>query len=85
MFYVVLACAHLKDVPRLMQAAFDYAVEYVHTRKQFGKPIGTFQLMQGSQHHMGNVPQKWLKPYFSEDCGHVHETKRKSRVRIRCC
>ncbi|KLO19226.1 acyl-CoA dehydrogenase NM domain-like protein [Schizopora paradoxa] len=30
----------------LMQAAFDYAVEYVHDRKQFGKPIGTFQLMQ---------------------------------------
>ncbi|KAJ2932893.1 hypothetical protein H1R20_g4178, partial [Candolleomyces eurysporus] len=30
----------------LMQAAFDYAVEYVHDRKQFGQPIGTFQLMQ---------------------------------------
>ncbi|EJD02221.1 acyl-CoA dehydrogenase NM domain-like protein [Fomitiporia mediterranea MF3/22] len=31
----------------LMQAAFDYAVEYVHTRQQFGQPVGTFQLMQG--------------------------------------
>ncbi|RDB21528.1 Isovaleryl-CoA dehydrogenase, mitochondrial [Hypsizygus marmoreus] len=31
----------------LMQAAFDEAVEYVHDRKQFGKPVGTFQLMQG--------------------------------------
>jgi len=30
----------------LMQAAFDNAVEYVHDRKQFGRPIGTFQLMQ---------------------------------------
>ncbi|KAF8163414.1 isovaleryl-CoA dehydrogenase [Crassisporium funariophilum] len=30
----------------LMQAAFDYAVEYVHDRKQFGQPVGTFQLMQ---------------------------------------
>jgi isovaleryl-CoA dehydrogenase len=30
-----------------MQAAFDYAVEYVHDRKQFGRPVGTFQLMQG--------------------------------------
>lgn len=30
----------------LMQAAFDYAVEYVHQRKQFGQPVGTFQLMQ---------------------------------------
>lgn len=31
-----------------MQAAFDYAVEYIHDRKQFGQPIGTFQLMQGA-------------------------------------
>ncbi|EPQ57936.1 acyl-CoA dehydrogenase NM domain-like protein [Gloeophyllum trabeum ATCC 11539] len=31
----------------LMQAAFDYAVEYIHERKQFGQPVGTFQLMQG--------------------------------------
>jgi len=31
----------------LMQAAFDLAVEYVHDRKQFGQPVGTFQLMQG--------------------------------------
>lgn len=30
-----------------MQAAFDYAIEYVHQRKQFGQPIGTFELMQG--------------------------------------
>jgi isovaleryl-CoA dehydrogenase len=33
---------------RLMQAAFDFAVEYVHDRKQFGQPVGTFQLMQGT-------------------------------------
>ena len=30
-----------------MQAAFDTAVTYVHDRKQFSVPIGTFQLMQG--------------------------------------
>ncbi|KAG6851278.1 hypothetical protein H0H93_011714 [Arthromyces matolae] len=30
----------------LMQAAFDEAVEYVHDRKQFGQPVGAFQLMQ---------------------------------------
>lgn len=30
-----------------MQAAFDYAVEYIHDRKQFGQPVGTFQMMQG--------------------------------------
>lgn len=32
-----------------MQAAFDQAVEYVHDRKQFGQPVGTFQLMQGKR------------------------------------
>lgn len=31
---------------RLMQACIDVAFEYVHIRKQFDHPIGTFQLMQ---------------------------------------
>ena len=31
----------------LMQACMDLVIPYVHERKQFGKPIGTFQLMQG--------------------------------------
>ena len=31
----------------IMQAAFDLVLPYVHERKQFGQPIGTFQLMQG--------------------------------------
>lgn len=31
----------------LMQACMDIVVPYVHERKQFGKPIGTFELMQG--------------------------------------
>jgi isovaleryl-CoA dehydrogenase len=31
----------------LMQAALDAVLPYVHERKQFGQPIGTFQLMQG--------------------------------------
>ena len=31
----------------LMQAALDIVIPYVHERKQFGRPIGTFQLMQG--------------------------------------
>lgn len=31
----------------LMQAALDVALPYVHTRKQFGQPIGTFQAVQG--------------------------------------
>src|SRR6185436_11843160 len=31
----------------LMRACLDEVVPYVHERKQFGVPIGTFQLMQG--------------------------------------
>ncbi len=31
----------------IMQACMDIVVPYVHEREQFGRPIGTFQLMQG--------------------------------------
>lgn len=31
----------------IMQACMDVVVPYVHEREQFGKPIGTFELMQG--------------------------------------
>ena len=31
----------------IMQACLDVALPYVHERKQFGQPIGTFQLVQG--------------------------------------
>ena len=31
----------------IMQACMDVVVPYVHEREQFGRPIGTFQLMQG--------------------------------------
>ncbi|MFN3743270.1 MAG: isovaleryl-CoA dehydrogenase [Hyphomicrobiaceae bacterium] len=31
----------------IMQAAMDIVLPYIHERKQFGAPIGTFQLVQG--------------------------------------
>ncbi len=31
----------------IMQAAMDVVMPYIHERKQFGEPIGTFQLVQG--------------------------------------
>ncbi len=31
----------------IMQACLDIVLPYVHERQQFGRPIGTFQLMQG--------------------------------------
>jgi isovaleryl-CoA dehydrogenase len=31
----------------IMQAAMDVVVPYIHERKQFGQPIGEFQLIQG--------------------------------------
>ena len=31
----------------IMQAAMDAVLPYVHERRQFGQPIGTFELMQG--------------------------------------
>ena len=40
---VVLAAGPLG----IMAAAMDIVVPYMHEREQFGKPIGTFQLMQG--------------------------------------
>ncbi|XP_026739762.1 isovaleryl-CoA dehydrogenase, mitochondrial [Trichoplusia ni] len=36
----------------LMQAAIDTAFQYAHTRKQFGKSIGEFQLLQGKMADM---------------------------------
>ncbi len=40
---VVLAAGPLG----LMQACLDVVLPYVHERKQFGQPIGSFQIMQG--------------------------------------
>ena len=36
----------------IMQAAMDIVLPYIHERKQFGKPIGVFELMQGKMADM---------------------------------
>jgi isovaleryl-CoA dehydrogenase len=36
----------------IMQAAMDISLPYIHDRKQFGKPIGMFELMQGKMADM---------------------------------
>jgi isovaleryl-CoA dehydrogenase len=36
----------------LMQASMDVTLDYVHQRQQFGKPIGTFQMMQAKMADM---------------------------------
>jgi hypothetical protein len=61
-----------------MQAAFDSAVEYVHERKQFGQPIGTFQLMQGKLNKRLSSFSVILKKaqFCSKDRRYVHETER---------
>ena len=48
---VVLAAGPLG----IMQAALDVVVPYLHERKQFGRPIGEFQLMQGKLADMYTV------------------------------
>ena len=49
----------------VMQACWDLVVPYVHDRKQFGQPIGSFQLMQGKLadmlHHHERMPQLRLR------------------------
>jgi isovaleryl-CoA dehydrogenase len=55
---VVLAAGPLG----IMQAALDVVLPYVHNRKQFGEPIGSFQLVQGKLADM-YVPMNAAKAY----------------------
>jgi len=72
-----------------MQAALDMTLEYTHTREQFNKKIGTFQLMQGKLAGMSSVspfsfilylfsPKEWVKA----DSRHVHQTKCLESIRL---
>ncbi len=62
----------------IMQACLDLVVPYLHERKQFGKPIGEFQLMQGKLADM-YVTMNAAKAYVyavAKACDR-HETSRK--------
>lgn len=67
-----------------MQAAFDYAVTYVHERKQFGQPVGTFQLMQGKIADMYvamNASRSYVYAVARAcDAGHVSRRVRPRRL-----
>src|SRR3546814_19362338 len=46
----------------LMQACHDLALPYIHERRQFGQPIGEFQLIQGKMADM-SPPLNAAKAY----------------------
>jgi isovaleryl-CoA dehydrogenase len=65
----------------LMQAAFDYAVEYVHDRKQFGQPVGTFQLMQGKVVRF-HFPAVWLNAFSKGKIADMYTNLNASRAYV---
>ncbi|MEM9224378.1 MAG: isovaleryl-CoA dehydrogenase [Pseudomonadota bacterium] len=70
---VVLAAGPLG----IMQACLDLVFPYVHERKQFGQPIGTFQLMQGKLADM-YVTMNACKSYVyavARACDHGRTTR----------
>ena len=69
--WIRVACA--AEMAGLMQAAIDCSVEYLTVRKQFGRPLGTFQALR---HRMaecavlvGGVRRLAYKAAFSADEG----------------
>jgi isovaleryl-CoA dehydrogenase len=66
---------HTLIIARLMQAAFDYSVEYTHDRTQFKQPVATFQLMQGTCILCWHIMQRLTHK--------THEDERQSLVRVR--
>jgi isovaleryl-CoA dehydrogenase len=65
----------------IMQACMDVVVPYVHERKQFGQPIGEFQLMQGKLADMYTTMQASRAYVYAVaqalDRGHAGSTARK--------
>jgi isovaleryl-CoA dehydrogenase len=61
----------------LMRACLDVVVPYVHERKQFGQPVGTFQLMQGKLADMYTTTNACRAYVYSvaQACDRGHTTR----------
>ena len=56
-----------------MQAALDLTLEYTHDREQFGKKIGTFQLIQGKlAGKLSSIPRIADQIFPFLDCSQGH-------------
>ena len=72
---VVLAAGPLG----IMQACMDVVMPYVHERKQFGQPIGKFQLMQGKIADM-YVAMNAAAPTSTRSRGPATAARRRARM-----
>ena len=69
-----------------MQACLDIALPYMHEREQFGRPIGTFQLMQGKLADMYttmNACKSYV--YFTARASRSRPRPRARTPRAACC
>ena len=63
---------------RLMRASLDLVLPYVHERRQFGQPIGSFQLMQGKIADMYTALQS--SRAFAYAVAQAYDAGQRSRV-----
>jgi isovaleryl-CoA dehydrogenase len=78
----------------IMQACLDVVLPYVHERKQFGQPIGEFQLVQGKIADMYvamnsparpmSMPSPRLRPWRDDARGRRRRDPLAPRRRRRC-
>jgi isovaleryl-CoA dehydrogenase len=62
----------------LMSAALDVVLPYVHSRRQFGQPVGSFELMQGKLADMyaNFLGSRAFVHAVARDCDRGHKTRR---------
>ena len=66
----------------IMQACLDVVLPYVHERKQFGQPIGEFQLMQGKLADMYTTHERVPAPMSTRSAA-ACDARQASRARTR--